>query len=79
MEATTLGMHGGVPSASVSEAARATHKQAMEKREKTYMRKRKRIEAGQNPKPVTVSAGSTLYFANGLSSPYFTKKCTFSP
>ena len=36
----------------------------MEKREKTYMRKRERIGAGRNPKPVTVSVGFTVRVDN---------------
>ena len=48
-------MHGGVPSASVSEPAIATRQR---KREEAYTRKRQRIEARGNPTPVTVSAST---------------------
>jgi hypothetical protein len=34
----------------------------VEKREKVDMRKYTQTEAGQNPKPVTVSVGSTVHF-----------------
>ena len=57
-------MHGGVPSASISEEAIMAHQQAVEKLEKAYMRKYKQIEPGRNPKPVRASVGSTVHFDN---------------